>query len=149
MRYILSISILFLSSTSFANMGSVGEGVLGTGHLFLKENQFISLEYEDLHISLFKSYAEVRVEYTFKNTGAAQRIKAAFPCLTYQHLYETEWGDLNIEISNYRIAVDGKSIKSNFLKGKQYSLKLPPNFGIMQSPPRVFLSAFISDIYFD
>ncbi len=87
----------------YGNGGSFTLGNLATGQLTLMKNQQISIEEEDLRITLFRGYARVDVIYIMKNHGDAVTARLGFPSLIHTKPVEPNYQQ---EIEDYSISIE-------------------------------------------
>ncbi|PKL16797.1 MAG: hypothetical protein CVV49_14450 [Spirochaetae bacterium HGW-Spirochaetae-5] len=133
--------ILFLILTSnikaFANGGSFTSGNLASGQISLMDNRQISIEEEDLRITLYRGYAKVDVIYVMKNNDDTVTATLGFPSLL--HTRSKESGTMQ-EIGEYTIAIQteglfgygsSQKISAKYMyKGEQVKwIKMPDIFG--------------------
>jgi len=99
-KYIL-IMLLLLPTLVFANGGEIDlSDVDRTGNIRLLANQSILLEKEELNIVLDGDYANVLVEYTFRNTGDAQDVDYGFPVDVRNFNSDEMWDELSKKLKD-------------------------------------------------
>ena len=97
----------------YANWGGSAGGSVGTGAFKPFGTEQVEMQNETLTVLLYRDHAKVTVEYVLKNTGEAVELKAGFPCLAAEPS-----GTDYVEIEEYKITADGKSVPYNKEKGE-------------------------------
>jgi hypothetical protein len=138
------LSIALLVAVATPALANDSTATIGAGGLVLQKTDSISMESEDLYLSV----DEVRVGYRFRNvTAIPVTTVVAFP-MPPRSLSDEYGGDVAYP-SNFRTSVDGKPIKLEYerkavVNGKDYSARLKA-LGVPLAPASIMDAVKVMD----